>query len=389
MFEQGMHKVDINYLTDIRHHLHRYPELSGEEYKTAEFIASELKKTDPDRILEKVGGTGVVAVYGDDDKGPQILFRAELDALKIPEKGNRDYKSTREGISHACGHDGHMSVMLGVGRYLKDQRPERGRVIILFQPAEETGEGARKVLDDPKFQSLKIDRSYAFHNLPGFEKGRLFYRPGSFASASVGLRCNLEGESSHAAYPEQGRNPSVAVADLAKLAQTFGNSDITDPDYAIATVTYIRLGEKAFGISPGHAEVGLTLRAARDSEIEWMKMQIRTELKKSAEMVGLEWQIHEREPFTATVNSEYCIGVVKSAANRGSVKTEQLAHPFPWSEDFGRFAEKSEIALIGIGAGKNHPHLHAYEYDFPDEIIPEAVVIFINIMNEEWSRQKH
>ncbi|MEX2574931.1 MAG: amidohydrolase [Balneolaceae bacterium] len=378
-----MESSEFSYLKSVRHHLHKHPEASGKEEKTASYIVSELEKTDPDQLHKGVGGHGIIAVYGRDSGGERLMFRSELDALPIDEQGERPYKSTHGGFSHACGHDGHMSVMLGVARYLKMNRPEKGQVMILFQPSEETGKGAERMIADPVFRRLSPDRSYAFHNLPGFSKGKVYIRENTFASASVGLQLTFTGVSSHAAYPEQGRNPAQAVSALIRFAGDAGVRDIADENYSIATVTYIRMGEKAFGISPARAEVGLTLRAAGDETMDRMQQDIRREAEGKAGQHGLQLDIAESEPFAATVNSDECISVIRQSAEKSGTEAEELDHPFPWSEDFGHFGRVSRIGLFGIGSGENHPHLHAEEFDFSDEIIGPAVKLFLAIIRQE------
>ena len=372
-------------LISIRHRLHAMPEISGEERETAAFIHAELVKTRPDEIHTGIGGHGLVAIYGTDRSGPQVMLRSELDALPVTEEGERPYRSIRHNRAHACGHDGHMTVILGVARYLKENRPESGRVVLLYQPAEETGEGATRMLDDSLADVIGPDRSYAFHNIPGLSTRYLAIREGPFAAASVGLRCTFTGSSSHAAYPEQGRSPSRALAELTKYIEelSYGNSNGSE-HYGVATVTWIRMGEKAFGTTPGHGEIGMTLRATEDEKLEEMKQSVEDESRELGRRHSLKVEIATHEPFRATVNSPECVEIVRRAVQSSPFELHELPQPFPWSEDFGCFAEISDIAQFGIGAGEGHPHLHSESYDFPDAIIAPAVELFIQILEEEW-----
>jgi amidohydrolase len=374
----------LKYLQKVRHRLHAHPELSGDEAWTSAFITEELKKTQPDRLLTGLGGYGVAAVYGPSGKGAKVLVRAELDGLPIADEGKAEYKSQRSGKSHACGHDGHMTVMLGIARYLKENRPESGQVTVLFQPAEETGEGASRLLGDPQFEKIEFDRAYAFHNLPGYKEGTLIVRDDVFASASVGLICTFRGESSHAAYPEQGRPPAPAVAGIIDFLEKAGEPDISSRSYAIGTVTYVKIGEKAFGISPGIAEMGITFRAAGDDLLEDIRSETIDKLHELSKNYSLDLETEEIEPFMATINARECTGNVKKAAHAAGINIEESAHPFPWSEDFGRFSQVSDIALVGIGAGIDHPHLHAGNFDFNDRVIQPALNLFIHILKTEF-----
>lgn len=378
-----MDRAETTYLTELRRQLHQAPERSGLEEQTALFIEKELKKTRPDRIVNGVGGYGLFAVYESGKPGPAVLFRSELDALPIPEEGSLSYRSRHEGISHACGHDGHMAVLMGLARHLGRNRPAAGKILVLFQPEEETGEGARKMVRDAALNSFGIDRSYAWHNLPGYEQGTVYLRKGVFSAASVGLKCTLKGVSSHAAYPEQGRSPSPAVSRLSEYVAGLSRPDRSQADFSLATVTYIQMGEPAFGISPGQAEIGITLRAAQDSRLEAMKEEVRRVLKESADMYGLNHSVQELEPFPAVVNAEIPLAVVREAAVRKKMKIRELKEPFPWSEDMGHFRQLSESTLFGVGAGQSCPHLHSPEYDFPDLLIEPVTNLLITIADEE------
>jgi len=378
-------QAERTYLTALRQQLHRLPDLSGAEEATAALVQTELEKTHPDHILTGVGGAGLIAIYDSGRPGPSLMFRSELDALPIREQSSHPYRSSRDGISHACGHDGHMTTQLGLARFLGLNRPPAGKVLLLFQPSEETGEGALRVLADPRFQVQTIDRSYAWHNLPGFETGSVHLREGVFAAASTGLKCRFKGRSSHAAYPGQGRTPAHAVAGLLHLAGSITRPDLTSPDYAIATVTYVRMGEVAFGITPGEAEVGITLRTADDRQLEALIAQVEAWLKQAGDTYGLNTSVEACEPFAAVVNAAPAVDKVRKAARMSGLKVTQRNEPFPWSEDIGQFSRYAPLTLFGIGAGRSCRHLHAPDYDFPDNLIPIVTQLLIHLLETEWN----
>lgn len=398
-----MEHRERTYLTRLRRRLHSRPEPSFGERKTAALIRRELEKCAPDRITGDIGGHGIVALYDSERPGPSVMLRCELDALPIPDRGTHDHRSRNEGYSHACGHDGHMAMVVGVARRLAVRRPPRGSVLLLFQPAEETGEGAGRMLADPKLDGVKVDRSYALHNLPGFESARVLLREGVFAAASVGLEFHFLGSTIHAAYPGQGKSPAPAVshfmnavpgaAERAAAPVPKSEKSRTIPAEGkegrrmepVATVTFVRLGERAFGITPGSASVGVTLRAPDDDTIERMRTDLVERARQLASGSGLGVQVNEHEPFAATVNAPDCVERAAAAARRCGLRTEYPEEPFPWSEDFGRFGTISGIGLIGIGAGVDHPHLHAPDYDFPDTILSAGCNLLMGILEEEWS----
>ncbi len=368
-------------LTNIRHRLHAIAEVSGSEDKTSETIEEFLQDTDPDQLLMGIGGYGIVATYEGQHEGPHILIRCELDALPIPDDINAEYQSETEGVGHKCGHDGHMAIVCGVARFLKEEVLETGKVSLLFQPSEETGEGARRVIGDDKFQQLSPDFCFALHNLPGFKKHQIVMRENVFAAASVGLIVNLKGATAHAGHPEQGKSPALAMA---QIVQAFSSApQFYSPLEEAAKVTVINagLGERAFGTSPGKARVMATLRTYNEEVLETLKQKCIEISKRTAETYGLSIDYEWVEPFRATVNDAAANQMVKSAAQKLNYDIYQKEHPFSWSEDFGQFTHEINGALFGLGVGEDHPSLHAEEYNFEDEVISTGVLMFMQIIN--------
>ena len=372
----------IEELTAIRKRIHTNPEIAGKEKKTAALIKSELEKTAPDEIIDGIGGHGLVAIYRGEnpDEGVNLMIRAELDGLRINEENSFDYRSQTKNRMHACGHDGHMAIVLGAAKYLEDHRPRSGSVMLLFQPAEETGEGAGWMLDDPKFKELKIDRGVALHNLPGYEENRLFVKNETMACGSTGLEISFKGKSSHAAHPEEGINPANAVAELLQSLEILAEEARKGDDYRILTVTYIRMGEPAFGISPGQAEVGVTLRAETDELLESLEDDVHQTIDEVDAGFAGEVSYQNREPFATTVNDRDGVDELEKAAGRADVPLEFLETPMYWSEDFGEFRRKCPITLFGLGAGKDSFPLHSEKYDFNDSLIPGGISVFVNLI---------
>jgi amidohydrolase len=373
-----------NHLIQLRKELHRAPELSGNEKSTASLIVRELKKCNPDEILEEVGGTGVAAVFrANKEKAEKaILFRAELDAIAVQEETRLPYQSKYNGIMHGCGHDGHMAILVGLGYYLKENPPKSKDVVLLFQPAEETGEGAERVLADKRFQKKEIEQAFALHNLPGFEERLVILRQGVFASASTGIEIGFKGKSSHAAYPEKGINPSRAMVDFIRKADIALEEFRSGHELNKAVNTYIRLGEPAFGITPGTGRVGFTLRSPDDKRLDAAVSSLRNLAYKSGQDSELEVDSRIVEPFAATINSEEGVYRVFQAAKSIGLRVEKPKAPFPWSEDFGEFGKNCPITLFGLGAGTGHPHLHSEAYDFNDELIEPGIAIFAGIIEQ-------
>lgn len=359
-------------LTAIRHHLHHYPELSGNETDTADYVANILNQLGPDELIRGIGGTGLAAVFKGRKKGSRILFRAELDALPIVEAEGRTHRSSRTGVAHLCGHDGHMAILLGLAERLSYAPPEHGEVVLLFQPSEETGEGAKKVIMNPVFQRIRPDAAIALHNLPTYPENMILLRAGPFACSSRGLIFRLKGISSHAAHPEQGKSPSLAAARIIEAAEHF---HLDDPytGFVLATVIHARIGDVAFGTTPGDAVVMVTLRAEKDEDMELLVLRLTEKVRKIADAAGLGLEIAQTEVFPSTVNDEHLTGLVRSTAREAGSQILELEEPFRWSEDFGHFGRICPSVLFGIGAGLGHPPLHHPEFDFNDVLLDHSV----------------
>lgn len=371
--------LDLDRLIRFRSALHQHPELSNNEQNTAARVVEFLQETEPQTIITGLGGHGVAAIYGASNDGPTVLFRCELDALPIQETNSFDHRSRVEGIAHLCGHDGHMAIVSGLGLFLQQHPLKKGRVVLLFQPAEETGEGAARILADPQFKSIEPDFAFALHNLPNYEQGSIILRDDIFASASKGLTIELNGAPSHAAHPAHGRNPSLAVSQLVQSLIAIPQMHTELHAGALVTPIHVRVGGPAFGTSPGDGVVMATLRAHTTED-----MGILTEKAvEIAEGIGKAYQldiaISWTEEFEAVTNEARCVEIVRNVAENFSMKITNVAHPFPWSEDFGHFTAHYPGALFGVGAGANVPQLHNNNYDFPDALIETGVKMFYGI----------
>ncbi|WP_162053102.1 amidohydrolase [Pontibacter pamirensis] len=374
---------DLPSLIQLRHDLHQHPEVSGQEKQTAERIVQHLQQYNPDQLLTGLGGTGVAAVfYGKNPEGPVVLFRAELDALPIAETTDLAYTSQQKGIGHQCGHDGHMTILTGLGSLLHQHKPASGKVILLYQPAEETGAGAWDVLQEEAFLALQPDYVFALHNLPGVPMHQVVVRQDVFAAASTGMVVELQGKSSHAAEPEKGLNPGQAMAKIVLNFNQIVQQKAQFQDLTLLTVIHARLGEVAFGTNPGFATVMATLRSYQPADLKKLKTLTQEDVARMAEKYGLSYKLHFAEEFPATVNHPEAVQLIQRAADHLNLEVREAEHPFRWSEDFGHFTQKYKGALFGLGSGKAQPQLHHSDYDFPDKLIPTGAVMFHRIAQE-------
>ncbi len=368
-------------LISLRQELHRYPEVSGQEKQTAERIKRFVAEYQPDEIIEGIGTYGLAFVFDSQKPGPISLFRSELDALPIEEINNFPWKSVMSGASHKCGHDGHMVMIAGLADYLHHNPPKRGKVILMYQPEEETGTGALKILQDKRFRDLSPDYVFALHNLPNVPLGEIRCREDVFAAASVGMIMRIKGKTSHAAQPEKGISPAGALAKLIQMMEGLvGKTKLSD--FALITPVFARLGEKAFGTTPGYAELMATIRSYRNVDLDTLKKSTSANADEIAKSYGLSIEFEWVEAFSASVNHKKAVGMIKTAAQKNKLKYQHIPEPNRWSEDFGYFLDEYPGAIFGLGAGLDMPELHNPDYDFPERLIPKGVHVFQSIIQQ-------
>ncbi len=366
-------------LVALRRALHRRPELSDHEHATAALLKDRLAALGPDRVWTGLGGAGLAVAFDGESPGPTRLWRSELDALPILETDDgRAHRSEHDGVAHLCGHDGHMAIAVGVAQHFAAERPAHGRVVVLFQPAEETGAGARRVAADPRYRDeIAPDFAFALHNLPGFPAGSLVVRDGTFCCASRGLAVRFTGRTAHAAQPETGLSPAPAMCRAVEALTALPHDPaLAALGFTLATVVHARLGELAYGTAPGHAEVHATLRATTNAAMDQLAQHAEQSMRALASADGLDCQLAWSDVFDATVNDPAALAPIRATARSLGLPLRDLPDPFRWSEDFGALATAhpgTHLAMFGLGAGEHTPPLHDQRYDFPDELLPRAV----------------
>ncbi|MDA7427650.1 amidohydrolase [Primorskyibacter aestuariivivens] len=373
---------DISELTAFRCELHRFPELSGEEQDTARRVKFMLSAHDPDRMITGIGGHGLAAIYEGSADGPTVMIRCELDALPIQERSGASHASTSHGKAHLCGHDGHMAIVAGLARLLHRQPPLHGRVVLLFQPAEETGAGAGAVTEDPKFAEIRPDYAFALHNRPGFALGHVGLAEGPVNCASRGMKLRLRGKEAHASEPQNGVSPAPVLAELAHAFPALSRGKIGEPDFTLVTLTHLRMGAPAFGISPGEAEIFATLRTATDAGMNALLAQAETLVRKTTEQYGVCADWDYVDVFHHCENNPEAVSILRSALDGLGISHDTAGCPMSASEDFGRFGQYAKSAMLFLGAGETCPALHNPDYDFPDQLIPRGIAIFERVLRD-------
>ncbi|MEZ4807645.1 MAG: amidohydrolase [Flavobacteriales bacterium] len=360
----------------LRKELHAHPEISQHEAATARRITEYLKGLGPDDLLTGVGEHGVLALFDSGKPGPTRMFRCELDALPIQEVNTFTHRSTVEGVSHKCGHDGHMAIMTGLAERLAEQRPASGKAWLLYQPAEENGEGAKAVLADARMRAIAPDHVYALHNIPGAAQGRVLLREGPFNASVNSIIITFIGRTSHAAEPEHGIDPALAMGDLFRRSLALNNNVPSDPRMRVVSSVFAELGSKDHGISAGRAEIHLTVRCWTDAELERLQEEIEAIAHELAERDGLGVETAHTQRFHANHNDAGVVAQVRAAAERAGLEAVDVPDPFKWGEDFGLFTAAYPGCMVGLGAGTDMPALHNPDYDFPDAIIQHGVALF-------------
>lgn len=338
-----------------------------------------LEPLGPSRIIKGLGGHGVAAIWEAAEAGPTVMFRAELDALPIEELSQAAHRSTRPGQAHLCGHDGHATILTGLARLIARHPPARGRIVLLFQPAEEDGSGAAAILADPRFAEIRPDWAFALHNMPGVPLGHAVIAPGPANCASEGLRIVFHGRTAHASMPETGISPAPALAALIPTALASGTGGAVVPGFRLVSICHARMGEPAFGITPGEGELWLTLRTLLYDDMAALRDEVMGMARHLAKQHGLTVDFTHHDRFAACTNHPDAAQIItRSLENLGNTY-DARALPMRASEDFGLFGRHSRSAMFLLGAGETRPALHNPDYDFPDDLIAQGANIFDRI----------
>lgn len=367
-------------LAATRRDFHIHAEVSKREVKTAAKVIAELQKLSPTNMIVNVGGTGIIAEFDSGVDGPKILFRAELDALPIHEVNDFQHKSCTDGVSHKCGHDGHLATVLGTAQLVAANRPKKGKVYVLFQPAEETGSGALAMIGDPAFESIQPDFVFAYHNVPGYPLGQVILRKGAMTASVRSIVIKLFGKTSHAAEPEHGISPALAISQLITTFDGLSNNSTERSDFRVITPVHINMGEVAYGVAAGYGEVHLTVRTWTEDEMISLIADMTQAIAEVSSAHRLTFETEWVEVFVANENKDDAVALLEDAANHSKCDFVFHSLPFKWGEDFGHFTAKFNGAFFCIGSGVDHPALHNPDFDFPDEILDIGLKMFTGVL---------
>lgn len=366
-----MNQEHLRKITELRHTLHQFPELSLSEYKTKQILMDFIKKETHLEIVDQ--GRWFYALYRcDTPQIPPIAFRADFDALPMEDIKELPYTSMHPGISHRCGHDGHSAALAGFALELEAEGADQD-VYLIFQHGEEIGAGGEEC--SRLLCEKNISEVYAFHNMSGYPEGSILVWEGTAQCASKGLTIRMEGTPAHASQPEDGKNPAGALSQL--VLETERIRKQTDYDgMVLATVVQVDIGSRNFGMSAACGEVSMTLRANYERDMKKLEQRIWDAAFALAAEDGLKISYEESDVFPETVNEAYGVTRVRMAASIAGLALKDRTEPFRASEDFGYYLKQCPGAMFYIGNGADYPQIHTAGYNFNDHILEPAVEMF-------------
>ncbi|MCR8723697.1 M20 aminoacylase family protein [Frigidibacter sp. ROC022] len=357
-------------MAEWRRYLHRIPEIGFDLDRTAAYVAARLAEIGVDSLHTGIARSGIVAIIEGQAPGPTIGLRADMDALPIHEETGASHASTTPGAMHACGHDGHTAMLLGAAKYLAETRAFRGRVALIFQPAEEEGSGARVMIEDGILERFGIERIFALHNAPGMEFGTVMTAPGPIMAAVDTFEIHVTGRGGHAAMPDETADPIPALSAMASAIQCIVSRNHHALDALVVSVTQIHAGT-AFNVVPGTGWLGGTVRSF-DPAVQGMVRRRLAEIAVGqAAAFGLTARLdyHVGDPATVNDAAEAAFATEVAREVLGETAVDGAADRQMGAEDFGHFLEARPGAYLflgqGPGAGLHHP-----AYDFNDEVAP-------------------
>ena len=383
----------------IRRDIHAHPELRFEEHRTADVVASRLESWGI-AVTRGLGGTGVVGTIrgtrasaggSGGDSSRAIGLRADMDALPVQEANAFEHRSRHEGKMHACGHDGHTAMLLGAARHLSRHRDFDGTVHLIFQPAEEGGAGARRMIQDGLFERFPVDAVYGMHNWPGLKVGQFGLRPGPLMASSNEFEIVVHGRGAHAALPYLGIDPIVVASHLVQAFQTIVSRTVKPIDAAVVSVTQIHAGH-ATNVIPESATLKGTVRTFTLEVLDLVEQSMRTIVQTLPSAFGARGEMRFHRSYPPTINHarEAAFAADVLADMVGEHNVDRAVEPVMGAEDFSFMlqAKPGAYLFIGNGEGEHRAHghglgpctLHNPSYDFNDDLIPIGATFWVRLV---------
>jgi amidohydrolase len=385
--ENELHKQLVTW----RHHLHQHPEVGFEELQTSDYVTAALQEMGLE-VHRNIGGTGLVASLSVGDGTGVIGLRADMDALHIHEDApDRDHASTRAGKMHACGHDGHMTMILGAAKLLTESRDFNGTVRFIFQPAEEHGRGAKAMIADGLFDRFPVDALFGAHNMPGLPAGTIATRSGGIMASEDNFVISIKGKGTHAARPHMGIDPIVIASEIVLALQTIVSRTLDPSVPAVISCTeFITDGIR--NAIPTHVTIKGDTRSYAPEVQALLEKRMREISEGICQLHGATCEFEYTHEFAPTVNWEQCTPIAVEAATKivGADKVNAEVHPMMISEDFGAFLRVVPGNFVFIGNGESNATggipLHNSKYDFNDDVLTTGARYFAEVVRTGLAR---
>ncbi|WP_274425655.1 M20 aminoacylase family protein [Chelativorans sp. YIM 93263] len=367
-------------LKEWRQELHQNPELAFEEHWTSDFVAEKLKSFGYEPV-RGLGGTGVVATISNGE-GPSVGLRADMDALPILEQTNLPFASKNSGKMHACGHDGHMTMLLAAARYFAESRDFQGTLHFIFQPAEEGEAGADAMIKDGLFEQFPVQEVYGLHNWPGLEEGSFAGRVGPQMAAFDVFEIKITGQGAHAAMPHLGKDLLLAAANIQSQLQSIIARSVDPLDTGVVSVTQIHGGD-AWNVLPSEVIMRGCTRHFTSKVQDLIEQQMSEICQGVARSFGISVDLDYMRRYPSTVNTERETEIALSAAKAvaGEDKVSDTLPPSMASEDFAFMLQKKPGCYLWVGAGSTEGGcmLHSPTYTFNDKILAPGAAWWVNV----------
>ncbi len=363
-----------------RRDIHAHPELLYDVHRTAACVADKLKSFGCDEVVTGIGKTGVVGVIRGRKAGGKVVgLRADMDALPIEEATNLAYKSTVPGKMHACGHDGHTAMLLGAAKYLADTRNFAGSAVVIFQPAEEGGAGARAMLRDGLLDRFGIQEVFGMHNYPGLPIGEFAIRSGPMMASTDAIVINLEGKGGHAAWPHLGVDTVLVGAQIVNQLQSIVARNVDPLEAAVISICVFQAGDTD-NVIPQHARLRGTVRSLSPKVRELLQKRVRDVVEGTAALYGAKADISYSNGYPVLVNEHGRTAFAATVADEiaGKDKVNRDTPPLMGAEDFAFMLKERPGAFIYLGNGDS-AMLHHPAYDFNDEAIPVGTSYWVRL----------
>ena len=369
-----------------RHDIHKHPELAYEEFRTGSIVAKVLSDNGIE-VHRGVGGTGVVGVLKKGNSPRSIALRADMDALPLSEESDVPYRSVVENKMHACGHDGHTAMLLGAAKLLKDSVDFKGTVFFIFQPAEESLDGATSMIKDGLLEIVTAERFFGMHNWPGLPVGKFAIRVGPMLASFDRFDIKIEGVGGHGALPHEGIDPILISAQVINSLQSIVSRSVNPVDSSVVSVTHIKSGEPSYNVIPNQSLIKGAVRALNPLTRDLVKKRLYELVNGVVISMGGKCEIKYEEVCPVLVNDPKSVAMAGKAASDlvGIDNVSNDVSPVMGSEDFAVMQEKRNGAyiLIGNGDGKGSCMIHNPRYDFNDDTIVHGINYWSQLVQNE------